>query len=459
MKPWNQITMEMNNADLYQALNSYSSLNPARFHMPGHKGNLNSTEFETLAPLDVTEISITDDLSAPSGAIRRLERRFASLYNAKDSLLLVNGSTTGNIAMLLSIGIGKRILVARNSHKSVLSGAALAGHELINLFPDLCTGRIIPEDVNVALSENKVDAVFITSPTYYGVCSDVETIAEIVHNHGAKLFIDCAHGAHFPFSEHLPCSPHSCDAWVVSCHKTLNSLTQSAVLNIGHSNEIDATNMRKYVLMIQSSSPSYLLMLSLENALENAGNWNWHCKRILIFRKRLSQIDGVECIWYDFQFDYTRLTLSLSGYTGYEFSSLLESYGIYPEMADQYSVVLITTPNDPDEWYERLYGILVMESCKPRVSHSEKTRFTPCIVGMRTLNIREAVFHPSELLRLEDASGRIAAQAVGVYPPGIAILFPGECITSESVQYLTECIEHGAKLFGVLNNMIPVCVE
>lgn len=452
----------MNDAALHRMLKSYSSIDPARFHMPGHKGKLDSTEFETLAPLDVTEISLTDDLSAPSGAIRQLEERFASLYNTKDSLLLVNGSTTGNIAMLLSIGIGKRILVARNSHKSVLSGAALAGHELINLFPDLCTGRIIPEDVDIALSENKVDAVFITSPTYYGVCSDIEAIAEIVHSHGAKLFVDCAHGAHFPFSKHLPCSPYSCDAWVVSCHKTLNSLTQSAVLNIGHSNDIDATSMRKYVSMVQSSSPSYLLMLSLENALQNAGDWDWHCKRILSFRKRLSQIDGVECMWDDHQFDFTRLTLFLSGYTGYELSSLLESHGIYPEMADRYSVVLITTPSDPDEWYEQLYSMLVLESNKRKASNAQKTKktsFAPCITGMRRLSIREAVFHPSELLRLEDASGRIAAQAVGVYPPGIAVLFPGECITPESVQYLAECIEYGAKLFGAVNNMIPVCAE
>lgn len=449
----------MNDTTLHRVLSSYSSLAPVRFHMPGHKGKLDSTEFETLAPLDVTEISLTDDLSAPSGAIRQLEERFASLYNAKASLLLVNGSTTGNIAMLLSLGIGKRILVARDSHKSVLSGAALAGHDLIDLFPDISTGRIIPEDVDIALSESKADAVFITSPTYYGVCSDVEAIAEIVHSHGAKLFVDCAHGAHFPFSQHLPCSPYSCDAWVVSCHKTLNALTQSAVLNIGHSNEIDSATMRKYVSMVQSSSPSFLLMLSLENALENAGDWDGHCKRILNFRKRLSQINGVECICDDHQFDFTRLTLTVSGYTGYEFSSVLESYGIYPEMADRYSVVLITTPSDPDEWYERLYSMLVLESNKRKASNTTKTRLAPCIAGMRRLSIREAVFHPSELLKLEDACGRIAAEAVGVYPPGIAVLFPGECITPEIVQYLTECIEYGAKLFGAINNMISVCVE
>lgn len=449
---------KMNDATLNRVLKSYSSLSPVRFHMPGHKGKLDSTVFEDLAPLDVTELSFTDDLNAPCGAIRQLEERFASLYNAKDSLLLVNGSTTGNIAMLLSIGVGKRILVARNSHKSVLSGAALAGHELIDLFPDMNTGRIIPEDVDLALSESKADAVFITSPTYYGICSDVEAIAEIVHGHGAKLFVDCAHGAHFPFSQHLPCSPYSCDAWVVSCHKTLNALTQSAVLNIGHSNEIDDANMRKYVSMVQSSSPSYLLMLSLENALENAGDWDWHCKRILNFRKRLSQIDGVECIWDDHQFDFTRLTITISGYTGYAFSSLLESYGIYPEMADLDSVVLITTPSDPNEWYEQLFSMLVLESNKHSVAHVEETRFAHCITGMRRLSIREAVFHPSELLQLEAACGRIAAQAVGVYPPGIAVLFPGEYITPEIVQYLTECIKYGAKLFGAVNNMIPVCV-
>lgn len=455
----------MNDDTLFDVLKRYADSNPARFHMPGHKGSSNLAEFKAFSPFDVTEIDITDDLSAPYGAIKHLEERFASLYNAKSSLLLVNGSTTGNIAMLLSLGISKRILVARNCHKSVFSGAALAGHELISIFPDANTGRIIPEEVESALRDNTIDAVFITSPTYYGICSDVDAIAEIAHNHGAKLFVDCAHGAHFPFSKLLPNCPDSCDAWVVSCHKTLNSLTQSALLNIGHTNNMSESMIRKYVSMVQSSSPSYLLMLSLENALENRGDWNAHCKRILEFRQKLMQFENVKCMWSEKYFDFTRLTLTFLGYTGYEFGNILKEYGIYPEMADYSSVVLITTPNDPDEWYERLLYIFSNDinlinktsecKCNNNMQKSQLAFLTP---GVKALSIREAVFHNYELLPLEKTVGRIAAQSVGVYPPGIAAMFPGEIITLSVIQYLKNCIDHGARLFGLINDMVPVCV-
>ncbi|MDY3308487.1 MAG: aminotransferase class V-fold PLP-dependent enzyme, partial [Eubacteriales bacterium] len=227
--------------------------------MPGHKGRIKNDLLSSAARFDVTELAMTDDLNEPCGVIAFLETELAGIYSAKHSIMLVNGSTTGNIAMLASIGQSKRILLARDCHKSALAGAALAGHEVISLFPDTELSVITPESVEAALSESSFDAVFITSPTYYGQCCDVDAIADIVHAHGCKLFVDSAHGAHFPFSEQLPCSPDKSDAWGVSCHKTLPSFTQTAILNIGASSDIDPKEMQKYVSLIQSSSPSYIL--------------------------------------------------------------------------------------------------------------------------------------------------------------------------------------------------------
>ncbi len=444
---------------LLSKLKLYSNSAPARFHMPGHKGMLDSSELGVLAPLDVTELSCTDDLNDPTDTISALENRFANLYGAKASLLLVNGSTAGNIAMLLSLGRNKRVLIARNCHKSVLSGIALAGHDVISLLPDGATGRVSSQEVDAALTASFADAVIITSPTYYGVCSDIDAISAVAHRHGAKLFVDCAHGAHFPFSAELPPCPASCDAWVVSCHKTMNSFTQTAVLHIGYSNPITAAEMRRYVSMIQSSSPSYLLMLSLENAMGSIGDWDAHCRRMIDFRAQLSRIAGVKVLSFGTGFDFTRLTISVCGYTGYSLGALLEERGIYAEMGDMESVVLITTPNDPDEWFDRLY------SCLYAIANIRSHEAMPRLKGFcfaegeRKLSIREAAFCDYELVHIEESVDRIAANAVGIYPPGVAVFLPGELITRQAVLYLSECVKCGAKLFGTANDLIPVCKE
>ena len=448
----------MNDSDLFDELKSYAERGPVRFHMPGHKGMLQPDSIlASLAPYDVTELSCTDDLNAPSGVIKRLEGRAAGLYQARFSLILVNGSTSGNIAMLLSLGMNKKVLVARNCHKSVLSGIALAGHEAVSIIPDSETGLVSPQEVEAGLNRCHADAVFITSPTYYGLCSDVDGIAAVCHRFGAKLFVDAAHGAHFPFSDALPNNPSASDAWVVSCHKTLNAYTQSAILNIGYSNDISAHEMQRFVSLVQTSSPSYLLMLSVENAIDNGGDWNRHCSRIVFFRRSLQEIEGVELVTSDEEFDITRVTVSVHGYSGYELQEILEKHGVFVEMADLRSVVLITTPSDPSEWYCRFLRIIKAISVKKKEIYINNL---PSICNGETgISIREAMLGKNELVALDASAGRISAQAVGIYPPGIATLFPGEVITNEEIDYLKLCANHGAKLFGAYDERIIVYKE
>ncbi|MCH5278734.1 MAG: aminotransferase class V-fold PLP-dependent enzyme [Christensenellaceae bacterium] len=471
--------MDSTNAKLIDALKGYADSGPARFHMPGHKGFMSYEPFGHLAPLDVTELTDTDDLHSPKGVLLGLEKRYASLYGAKASLLLINGSTAGNIAMLMSLGCGKRILLARNCHRSALSGIALAGHDVISIFPSETSGAITPEQVDAVLNKSPADAVFITSPTYCGVCCDVKGIAAATHRHGALLFVDSAHGAHFPFSELLPPAPVDADAWVVSCHKTLNAFTQTAVLHIGQSNPILADEMRRMLSLVQSSSPSYPLMLSLENAIDNIGDWNAHCKRIQLLRNRISAMDGIHLFETgdNSRQDITRLVFGADGITGYELGAFLEGNGIFPEMCDMDNAVLITSPNDPEIWYARLIDALGKlprsSSCQSvscvylsqsyaRTTESaiRPTGFlavkNPTNAGKSALSVREAMLGKTELLPLDTAEGRISAQAVGIYPPGVATLFPGEVIEQSAIDILKLNISLGAKLFGTVDGMVSV---
>lgn len=456
--------------ELLFALKSYSDSDPARFHMPGHKGQNQFPPIENLAAFDVTEISETDDLNSPDGVLMRLEAKFAKLYDAKNSFLLVNGSTSGNIAMLLSLGTNKRVLLARNCHKSVISGIALAGHSTVSIFPDFETGIVTPSQIETVLKLECIDAVFITSPTYYGCCCDIDAIAGIVHSYGAKLYVDCAHGAHFPFLNELPNVPKAADAWVVSCHKTLGSFTQTAILNIGKSNDISQNRMQSCISMVQSSSPSYLMMLSLENVLYGVGDWKMHVERIKKLREEIDSIYGVSLLAEKnsfngnaaFEFDITRLTICVHGMSGYEFASFLEKRRIFVEMADISSVVLITTPFDPDEWYSRLKAAIfeaALEKGKDEYTLSPtdfKTLFTENTEAEKILSVREAIFAVTESIELEKSAGRICAAAVGVYPPGIAMLFPGERIEKNAIEKLLLLIKNGARPFGMSGNKIYV---
>lgn len=447
-------------AGLYEAVMNYAHSEPARFHMPGHKGGRRMLgELQSVSKLDVTELPGLDDLHSPSGAIAELERRFADMYGAKSSFLLVNGSTAGNIAMLLSIGQGKRVLLARNAHKSALSGIALAGHDVVSLFPSDEFGTVTAQDVKTALKKEAADAVFITSPTYFGLTADISAIAQAAHENGALLLVDAAHGSHFPFSDALPEPPFAADAWTASCHKTMNAFTQSAVLNIGANSGLDPGNVHRLLTLIQSSSPSYLLMLSLENAIDDFSGWNEHCKRIMTVRSRLEEIAGVSLVKRGnaYEQDITRIVFSVDGATGYDVSRALQERGIFPEMSDMSYVVLITTPADPDEWYQRLFTALnAIAGGLKRAGGAVRTALPQSIPGEKCVSVRTAVLGECEAVPLELAAGRVCAQAVGIYPPGIALTLPGERISRETIGIIESRLASGASIFGMDNGRVFV---
>lgn len=431
-----------------KAVETYAALGTARFHMPGHKGSYD--------PIDVTEVPGTDNLQKPVEAILESEWLAAGALKARDAFYLVNGSTVGDLAMLLLLGNGKRVLLGRNCHKSVINGLTFADHDAFPLFPDE-NGIYSPAEIDARLTEDPCDAVFITSPTYRGYVSPIDEIAYVCHKHGALLLVDCAHGAHLSFSDQLPPVPTAADMWVISTHKTLAAMTQTAVLLAGESCPFKRNAIQRVLNMYQSTSPSYPLMLSIESSILAHENWDWHIARIREVLERLKTVKGIRLFGADRDdHDITRVNLGLEGVTGYELSRRLESMGVYPEMEDLECVTLITTPSDKDEWYDRLIDAL--NAIGPREGRLiyRTNVIKERICGEKVVSIRSAMLGETESVDIIDSVGRISAGTVGCYPPGIAILFPGERISERAIGLLDSERFGGADIFGLDNGRIVV---
>ena len=287
---------------LYDKLKNYSKSGIYPFHMPGHK-RTDITE-EGIIPynIDITEIHDFDNLHSPNGVIDEIQKNAAKLYNAKNAFILINGSTGGILSAIHSMtNQGDKILMARNCHKSVYNSAELFNLNVDYIFPDTDTRyniltSVSPYDIEDKLTKHndEIRLVIITSPTYEGVVSDIKSISEICHKHGAKLLVDEAHGAHFPFSDSFPDEALNCgaDAAVLSLHKTLPSLTQTALLitNDSELSEILAENLAVF----ETSSPSYILMSSIEKCLDFCENskdkFKEYCCNFKTVREKLKNL-------------------------------------------------------------------------------------------------------------------------------------------------------------------------
>ncbi|MEG1560280.1 MAG: aminotransferase class V-fold PLP-dependent enzyme [Clostridia bacterium] len=432
--------------DFLNEIERYAKSDAAKFHMPGHKGN------DIFCPaFDITELSFSDNLHNPSGIIADLESKIARIYGAKRSFISLNGSTGGILAMFLSIAAMKKkakVLLARDCHKSAISGAILSGVETIGVYPGENIGFsvITPQIIDNALENYSADAVFITSPTYFGACADLKNIAKVCHDHGALLLVDSAHGAHFAFSDYLP-EPASkfADLCVMSAHKTLASMTQTAFLHLNHCS-LDEKTVQKALSLIETSSPSYVLMASAENGIEIAKkDWDEHVFRVLELRKKLTYAGVAIFSGNGSIIDPTRLYIYAAPFfsDGFALSAALENKGIFVEMADSTGIVLITSPFDKNNWYDKLIFIFnnFFRFTTPLPRKSKKISCFPSPVIMR-----EAAFDSSEYIPLDkNAEGRIAAECIGIYPPGISVVFPGERLLRSDIYSLLEAVSQGAR--------------
>lgn len=456
---------------LPHVLGEYAESGCARYHMPGHKGRGMGAFLPCeAARWDVTELAMTDNLHEPTGCIQETQRMVAEAYGARASFLLVNGSTAAVQAMLLSLDPSDRLLLYRDCHRSALAGAALSGVDTMLETPgyDGATGLLaLPTagELSAALARTGATAVLVTSPNAYGYCADLAALSEAAHAHGALLLVDAAHGAHFAFSDRLPpCPAGAADLWGHSQHKTLCALTQAATLHLGAC-RIAPERVQRALSLLQTTSPSYLLMSSIDWSVFMATREDWakHIDRCEALRR---QIDGIAGLSAEpalprgaVDYDKTRIVIDVSdrNITGFEADAALQHSGVFVEMADDRRLVLITSPADDPAWDEKLLSALAAlpYGHVPRRA-VPAWRSAP---SARRMSIREASLRRTERVALPHAVGRTAGEAIGLYPPGIALLSPGEEIRQEQIDELLLQQRAGAVLFGVHGGYIAAVSE
>ena len=456
---------------LVDALKNFDKISPAYFCIPSHhRGKGASSSFtevfgKTVLKYDLTETPLTDDLHEADGAIKEAESLASELFGSDRTFFLVNGTTCANEAMIISsVCEGEKILVARNCHKSVLMGLIISGASPVYIEPEIsgvfsAFGSISPEKVELAFKNHPdIKAFILTSPTYYGIGSDLQKIADICHSHGALLLVDEAHGSHFAFSDKLPKTALSCGADMVSqsTHKTLNSMTQSSMLHVKGS-LVDISKVDAALKIVQSTSPSYILMASLDAARQNAAlNGRTAVCRMLditsYIRSALSSIDGVSCPENVdrnevFSFDKTRIIFSVKGISGFSLSEiLLEKYNICCEMADNYNVVSIIGSSDSYEDADRL--INAVKEIAATVNTGKIKEFSLPPMPPIAMTPRKAFFAKSTRTNFKDSVGKVSAEMIAPYPPGIPVIYPGEVITEEIYEFISEAIKDGRHIHG-----------
>ena len=463
---------------LYRALEIYSQEDYYPFHMPGHKRNPDTVNTDLPFDRDITEIDGFDNLHHPEGILKKAQETAASVYDTKECYYSVNGSTAALLAAVsAAVPRNGQILVARNCHKAVYHALYLRNLIPTYVYPQMdpkwwINGGISSDKVERALAENpEIKAVLLTSPTYDGVVSDIEKIAEIVHRYEIPLIVDEAHGAHFHFSNYFPTSAAELGADLViqSFHKTLPSMTQTAVLH-NCSDRVDSRLIRRFMGIYQSSSPSYILMASMDACMEKMssdGNemFREFTKILEKARRRLSECKYIRLVSPEIGtagvFDYDRSKLLFStryaSMTGSELAQiLLEKYHIQVEMETEHYVLALAAVGDSEEGFERLCQAIeeidqeeAQKKKEKRETEEPKAGRTAYTSLSQFMSITEAMESESEIRKLEESVGRISAEFGYLYPPGIPLIVPGEQITGQFIRNMRIYMEEGLYLQGL----------
>ncbi len=475
--------LNQNQTPLLDALKANAARTHAPFYTPGHKQGEGISQ--PLADLfgkavfraDLTELADLDNLFAPQGVIQAAQQLAAEAFGASQTWFLVNGSTCGIEAAILAIcGTGDKIILPRNVHSSAIAGLILSGAIPIFLNPEYdpvldIAHSITPNALQSALQQHPdAKAVLTVYPTYYGVCGDLSAIANITHQYNIPLLVDEAHGAHFAFHPKLPTPALAAgaDLTVQSIHKVLGAMTQASMLHI-QGNRIDCDRISKALQLVQSTSPSYLLLASLDAARQQMA---LHGKMLMSrtlqlakeARTKISQIPGLSVLEIsDFggssgfvALDETRLTVTVSGLglTGFEAEEILdEQFAVTAEFASlQHLTFIISLGNTPTDIEQLVQGFTTLAKEYRRTNLTVKNQVwqnlgTTLDYALH-ISPREAFFAISEILPLTLTNKRICAEIICPYPPGIPVLMPGEIITKSALDYLQQIQEMGGFISG-----------
>lgn len=520
-----------------QFLLEHAAGEPVSFHMPGHKGGRLYREYgyeeflERVMDCDVTEFPGADNLFQPEGVIRETMNRYKAIYGAKESFLLVGGSSAGLIAAIMTcVPAGGKLIMARNCHKAVFNGLRLAGGQPVYAYPQELagvgiSGPVLPSEIKRCLAEHPdASAVILPSPNYYGICSDIKGIADMVHEAGMVLIVDQAHGAHLKLFDQYAGSwtgdaasgreagaadglrtadrkhdslsgevdglrtadrfraaeNQGADVIVESTHKTLASCTQSAIVNL-NSDRVDQYVFADKLQMIESTSPSYLLMASLDinaDLMEKRGQEltkQWEAD-LRYFYKEAKMIPGLRVLEH-LMLDPTKINLDMSGcgLTGLQLEEQLMERGIFVELVTGDILMCMTGIGNRRCDYDRLLAAL-REISDEQWSATGHSPCTPCMrpaadlpeqvgLGLQTPLMekrpsgRQAVMLKKlsqreipeicERVPVSEAAGRVCGSSIVPYPPGIPIICPGEVMDAEVLAYAAALREAGEKVIGI----------
>lgn len=468
-------------SELFEKLSAYGESDYYPYHMPGHKRRLKTDTMRELAQIDITEIDGFDNLHDAQGILRRVQEEAAVVYGAEESFFLVNGSTAGILSAISSvISPGGKILMVRGAHKSAYHAAYLRDLQIAYLWPGVhplfgCNLPATAKEVEEALQQTPdIQAVFIVSPTYEGLAADVKSIAEAAHKRNIPLIVDEAHGAHLGFDGRWPESSvkQGADLVIQSLHKTLPAPTQTAILHV-NGELVDRGRLRRFLGIYQTSSPSYIFMAAMEDAIVTTSAnreklfgdfweyWKGMTEKLsacrnLIFLKEENSDPGKLAVM-----DKTGF---LDGEQLYEM--LLHKYHLQPEMAAGRYVLAMFTIGDTKEGYERLTKALLeideyitaerkqrtQEKLMEREGNRMADAVTPVCIQKKTqavIGIGRAWDTPKEWVLLKDAEGKTAGEYVNLYPPGSPIIVPGEIFTKDILTEIAAYRQQGFHVQGV----------
>jgi arginine/lysine/ornithine decarboxylase len=469
------------------------------FCMPGHKGGrgfintpIGKEFIENFLKCDVTEVDGLDNLHNSEGIIKEAQDLLGHFYGSEKSYFLVNGSTSGNLSMVFSsFNEGDKIIVERNCHRSIFNAI------IMRKLKPVYVKNIISEILNAPLSidlehflqvldKNKdAKGIIVTYPNYYGICGNLKYIIEQGRKYGMRILVDSAHGSHFGIHENLPESAVrlGADMIVTSAHKTLPSLTQTSYLHINNGQDIKKTDF--YVSAFSSTSPSYLFLCAMDYArfyLNKYGNEQYG--RLLdistYYRDKINKIEGIHIFGKedikifngyinrnreinDFIYgidtivdiDITRYVINLKeGYCGHLLLKYLKRYGIQAEMSDNSNVVLIFSPFNEEEEFQKLYKVLKM---------CNLDEFKDKYINLINFDIPEIELLPYEVMekekqyvKLKESLGRISAVNIVPYPPGVPVLTMGEVIDKNCLDTIFYCKNNGVDILGIKDDQVEV---
>ncbi|HEX6117792.1 MAG TPA: aminotransferase class I/II-fold pyridoxal phosphate-dependent enzyme [Solirubrobacterales bacterium] len=482
------MSSEQSSAPYFDALVDYAARDPGRFHIPGHKGGPGADPAMLEAfgagafAHDIPSLIEGIDIGAAPTPFERAQELAAEAWGAERSWFLINGASSGNHACCLAVRqTGKRVVVQRNVHSSVIDGLVLAGLEpefaAPEIDPELGLAHCLTQDALAEALDRAPDAAaaFVVSPTYFGAAADVAALAEVAHARGVPLFCDEAWGAHLRFSDRLPKSALACGADVIvsSVHKIVGSLTQSAILHLGVGGRIDPSLLDRAVTLTESTSPSGLLGGSLDAARRHVAVEGERLLGEIIdvlaeVRERVREIPGLDVLDERLEgarsvadWDPLRLSVDVrgTGRSGHRIADVMrEADDINLEMSSEHVIVAVfgLGAGAARDQADRLLAALrsAVESLEFSDEDAGEPLAPPPPWGRMELLPRQAFLSPQEAIPFAEAEGRVAAESLASYPPGIPNVLPGELLTAETLGYIRETVEHGGKVRGAADRSL-----